>query len=32
MGGACAFSLVCITLLKTTHETDLDREAVPAIA
>jgi MFS family permease len=32
MGSACAFSLVCASMLKTTHETDLDRDAVPAIA
>jgi MFS family permease len=32
MGSACAFSLICLSMLKTTHETDLDRDAVPAIA
>jgi MFS family permease len=32
MGGACAFSLVCVCLLKTTRESDLDRHAVSAIA
>jgi MFS family permease len=32
MGGACAFSLVCVSMLNTTHETDLDNDAVPAIA
>jgi MFS family permease len=32
MGGASALSLVCISLLRTTHETDLDKQAVPAIA
>jgi MFS family permease len=32
MGGACVFSLICVSGLKMTHETDLDRDAVPAIA
>jgi MFS family permease len=32
MGGACAFSLLCAGLLKTTLETDLDRDAVSAVA
>jgi MFS family permease len=32
MGGACAFSLACVCMLKTTHETDLDRDAASAIA
>jgi MFS family permease len=32
MGGACACSLVCVSLLKTTRESDLDRDAVSAIA
>jgi MFS family permease len=32
MGGACAFSLICVGILKTTHETDLDRDAVSAVA
>ena len=30
MGSACAFCLICVSILKTTHETGLD--AVPAIA
>jgi MFS family permease len=32
MGGACACSLVCVSLLKTTCESDLDGDAVSAIA
>jgi MFS family permease len=32
MGSACAFSLICIGMLKQTHQTDLDADAVPAIA
>jgi MFS family permease len=32
MGSACAFSLICVSMLKTTLETDLDGDAAPAIA